>query len=367
MRRLNALYLLAPDAFGLIYGPDEQREIASRVDLLSPPLTRDDVSRAGELLAQADVLFSGWGAPVMDERFLDLCPRLQVVFYGAGAAGHVATPMAFERGILVSSAYVANSIPVAEYALATILFSLKHGWRLSQQMQAQRKFVPRDGAPGCLGRTVGLVSLGTIARILLKLLKPFDLHILAYDPFLTPEEARELNVERVSLEELFRRSHVVSVHTPSLAETQGLIRGRHLASMQQGATFINTARGEVVREAEMIEVLAQRPDLQAVLDVLEKEPADATSAIFDLPNVFLTPHIAGSVGQECRRMARYMIDELKRYLAGQPLQWVITPELAARSIHRSWVAKTRSTAPAVSISINPAILPAKTASQPVPI
>ena len=135
-----------------------------------------------------------------------------------------------------------------------------------------------------------------------------------------------MNVELVSLEELFRRADVVSVHTPWLPETEGLIRGAHIASMKQGATFINTARGAVVRERELLEVLAARPDLQAVLDVAIEEPPAADSQMYTLPNVLLTPHIAGSTGAECRRMGRYMAEELVRYAAGEPLRWPVRPE-----------------------------------------
>ena len=99
-----------------------------------------------------------------------------------------------------------------------------------------------------------------------------------------------------------------------------MITGMHIASMKRGGTFINTARGEIVREREMIEVLIHRPDLQAVLDVTVKEPPDSDSPLYTLPNVMLTPHIAGSVGEECRRMGQYMLDELRRYVAGEPLR-----------------------------------------------
>jgi phosphoglycerate dehydrogenase-like enzyme len=188
---------------------------------------------------------------------------------------------------------------------------------------------------------VGLASLGVIARTLLKLLKPFDLNVLVYDPFLSPAEALALGVEKVSLEDLFVRSDVVSIHTPSLPETFGMITGEHIASMKNGATFINTARGELVRENEMIDVLTHRQDLQAVLDVTLVEPPPADSPLFTLPNVVLTPHIAGSVGTECQRMGRYMVDELERYVAGVPLKWTVTPEGAKNSSHR----------PAVSVKV----------------
>jgi phosphoglycerate dehydrogenase-like enzyme len=122
---------------------------------------------------------------------------------------------------------------------------------------------------------------------------------------------------------------VVSLHTPWLPETEGLIRGSHLASMKRGAAFVNTSRGAVVREAEMVSVLKDRPDITAVLDVTHPEPPEPDSLLYDLPNVVLTPHIAGSQGDECRRMGRLIVGELRRYVAGEPLEHEITRERAA--------------------------------------
>jgi phosphoglycerate dehydrogenase-like enzyme len=226
---------------------------------------------------------------------------------------------------------------VAEYTLACILFSLKHGWRLAQQAREERWFPPRDAAPGNYRSIVGIASLGMIGRMLLKLLVPFDLKVLVYDPFVSPAEAMALGVEKVSLEALFSRSDVVSIHTPSLPETYGMVTGSHLASMKYGGTFINTSRGELVRENEMIEVLTRRPDLQAVLDVTEPEPPAADSLFYTLKNVMMTPHIAGSVGNECLRLGQFMVDELDRYISGEPLKYVVTPEAAQHTSHRPWV------------------------------
>ena len=107
-----------------------------------------------------------------------------------------------------------------------------------------------------------------------------------------------------------------------------MIVGRHFSSMKRNATFINTARGCIVREAEMVEVLRCRQDLTAVLDVCDPEPCALDSSLLTLPNVVLTPHISGSHGPECQRLGRYMVDEFRRYLAGEPLRWQITRELA---------------------------------------
>jgi phosphoglycerate dehydrogenase-like enzyme len=328
------LFVLNADAYGLAYGPDEREAIEQLATLIGPPMTRDDLAARSDLLARVEVLFSGWGAPLADDAFLDQAPRLRTVFYAAGATGSWMTEAAWDRGLVVTTASAANAVPVAEYTLATILFSLKHGWKLAREARVGRFFPPRDAAPGSYRSTVGLISLGLIARTLLDLLKPFDLDVVVYDPFLGEAEANALGVTRVSLDALFRRADVVSVHAPELPETQGMVTGRHVESMKFGGTFINTARGPIVREAEVLEVLARRPDLQAVLDTVTEEPPPAGSPLYTLPNVLLTPHIAGSVGNECRRMGRYMVDELERYVRGEPLRWALTREATRNSAHR---------------------------------
>jgi phosphoglycerate dehydrogenase-like enzyme len=118
----------------------------------------------------------------------------------------------------------------------------------------------------------------------------------------------------------------VSLHTPWLPATENLITGELLASMKQDATFINTARGAVVNQEEMIRVLQERTDLYAVLDVVYPEPVEDGSPLTVLPNVVLTPHIAGSMDRECNRMGRFMVEELQRWLRGEPLQWQVTRE-----------------------------------------
>ena len=311
MKRLRGVQILDQASLELIYGPTEQRDIARWVDL-DAPQTRESIRAHRDVLREIDVLFSGWGGPRVDEDFLDTAPNLKVIFYGAGSASSLITEEVWERGVQVTTAYAANAVPVAEYTLGAILLSLKHVWHLAGEARGLRRYPKVGNLPGCYGSTVGLVSLGMIARVLLRLLKPFDLKIIAYDPFLTEAQAAELEIESVGLEELFERSDVVSIHTPWLAETEGLITGAHVSAMKPGATLINTSRGAVVREAEMIEVASRRPDLQLILDVSHPEPPLPRSPLYTLPNVVLTPHIAGSIGEECRRMGRYMVEELER-------------------------------------------------------
>jgi len=197
-----------------------------------------------------------------------------------------------------------------------------------------RAFPNHHSAAGCYHTTVGLISAGAIARQLMELLTTFDMRVIVYDPFLTEGEAKHLGVERVPLDQVFRDADVISLHTPHLVETEGLITGELLDTMKQGATFINTARGAVVREQELIQTARKRPDLHFVRDVTHPEPPAADSPLYTLPNIVLTPHIAGSVGAECRRMGRYMVEELSRFIANEPLRWAVTPALARYTSHR---------------------------------
>jgi phosphoglycerate dehydrogenase-like enzyme len=324
---LKAVYIMNPKEAVRIYRPEVQAEIARKVRVLAPVLSPDEALRRPELLRQMDILFSGWGGPILDREFLETAPNLKALFYGAGAVGYMTTEEFWRRQILVTTANTMNAVPVAEFSVALIVLGLKRAWQQALEAKKRRAFFhPQLPVSGAYRSTVGLIALGTIGRLVRQKLSAFDVKVLAYDPTIDPETARALDVEMVSLAELFVRSDVVSLHAPQIAETIGLVTGAHLACMKSGATFINTARGAIVREKEMIDVLRARPDdLTAVLDVTDPEPPSASCALFDLPNVFLTPHIAGSLDGECMRMGQWMLEELKRYLAGKPLLTPVEP------------------------------------------
>lgn len=326
----KSLYILGQDSFNKIYGPDEQADIARLTEVIAPPQTAQSIRQNPALLRDAQIVFSGWGAPVLDEAFLAAAPNLEAVFYGAGSIRHIATEAFWRRGVVICSAWEMNAVSVAEYTLSQILFCLKRGWQFTLQIKHEGCYPSRVPVPGAYGSTVSLISLGMVAQRLCRLLKHFELHVLAYDPFATPELAAKLGVTLCSLEEAFQQGDIVSLHTPLLDATRGMITGAHFRLMKTGATFINTARGAIVRETEMIEALQERPDLFAVLDVTDPEPPQPGSPLYTLPNVILTPHIAGTMDNECRRMGRAMVDELQRHLAGKPLFWAINQEMAAR-------------------------------------
>ncbi len=322
----EGLIILDSHAYERIYGQEHLEAISSRIRLLAPPMTGQDALNRPDLLARADVIFSGWGAPRMDVTFLAAAPRLKAVFYGAGSIRYFTTDEFWARGIAVSSAYAMNAVPVAEYTLATILLSLKNYWFHAGEIKRTGRLTERIPCAGAYGSKIGLISLGMIGRLVRDRLRSFDLEVLAYDPFLSADEADQLGVELVSLDDIFRHCDVVSLHTPLLKETEGMIQGHHFELMKSRATFINTARGALIHEAEMCGVLERRPDLTALLDVAWPETPAPDSPLFTLPNIILTPHIAGSRDRECRRMGRLMIEEFDRWNRGEKLQWAISEE-----------------------------------------
>lgn len=324
MTMLKGLFLLNSSACEEIYGPAEREALAALVEMVGPPQTAETIRAQPDLLRNVEILCSGWGMPTVDAAFLAQAPRLQAIFYGAGSIRGFVTDACWERGIRITSAQQGNAEAVADYTLAMILFALKHGWQLASQTRRERRFPPRAGVPGIWGATVGLISLGMTGRLVRERLRPFDIRVLAYDPFVSATEASQLAIELRSLPDLFHESLVVSVHAPLLPETTGLITGQLLQRLPPGATFVNTARGAIVRQQELIAVLTERPDLQAVLDVTTPEPPAPDSPLYTLPNVTLTPHIAGALGQERRRLGQIMVAEVRHYLAGEPLLYEVT-------------------------------------------
>ncbi len=326
---MKAIYLLAAVPSDNIYGPDQRRQIASLVEIDETAYTMESVREKFDSMSDIEAIFSGWGMHPLNEEFLKAFPSLKIVFYGAGSIRGFMTDLAWDRGITVCSAWASNAVPVAEFNLAQIILAAKRVLPTLISTRKQAAFPPHPSCAGNYHSTVGIISLGMTGRLLRDYLRPFSHHVIAYDPFLSPDQADELDVELVSLEDLFKRSDVVSLNTPLLPETIGMISGPLLASMKPNATFINTARGAIVDEPAMIEVLRDRTDLFAVLDVTHPEPPQPGSPLYTLPNVALTPHLAGSQHLECRRMGQSMVDECRRYLGQKPLRSKVTREAAA--------------------------------------
>ncbi len=289
--------------------------------------TKEALLEAPAEFSEVRYVFSTWGMPHMTkEEIKAALPSLEAVFYGAGSVQGFARDF-LELGIDVYSAWGANAVPVAEYTVAQILLAMKGYFAMSgarSRAERDQKAKLYGCFPGNYGDTVGIIGAGMIGKRVIELLRPFHLNTVVFDPFLPDEEAERLGTRKVSLEELFTVSTVVSNHLANNAQTQGMLRGVHFSSMRPYSTFLNTGRGVQVAEEELTAVLQSRPDLYAVLDVTYPEPPVEGHPFYSLPNCILTPHIAGSLGKEVHRMAEYMRDAYLDRLAGRPSDCRVT-------------------------------------------
>ncbi len=330
MKRIKGVYFCAERSMERVYGPDEQEQIARRLDMYPCLVTRENWKNHLDALSEAEVLVSTWGGAILNEELLQALPKLQVYFYGAGSVHELMTEAAWNRGIRIMSAADANAIPVAEFVLAQTLFSLKRGWEYMQLAKAHSPELwnVNKRVPGAYRSKVGVVSLGRIGKRVCKLLRPFDVEVMAFSMDTSAGLATQLGgVTFAPLEEIFCSCDVVSIHLPLNAETKGMIREKLLTMMKPDSTLINTSRGGVIHQSDMICFLQNRPDVYACLDVTDPEPPERGCPLYELPNVVLPPHLAGSMGQETRRLGKCVIEEIDRYLANGHLQWEITREM----------------------------------------
>lgn len=310
-----------------VYAQGRRETVAAHTDLLPAVLTKANLAEYAPQTADIEVLFTTWGMPRLTGQDLDRLPRLRAVFYAAGSVQGFARPL-LERQITVVSAWQANGVPVAEFVLAQILLAGKGYFRhLSHERPPGKPSNEAGRAQGNFGETVSVLGAGTIGRSLIGLLRPFNLRVLVFDPFLSDSEANLLGVERVTLEEAFARGRVVSNHLANLPQTVGMLDASLFKLLRDGSTFINTGRGQTVNEADMVASLIARPSLTALLDVTHPEPPASDSPLYTLRNVFLSPHIAGSIGDEVVRLADYCIEDFHRWQQAVPLKYAVTLEM----------------------------------------
>lgn len=282
-------------------------------------------------LADVEVLITGWGCPPITADVLERAPRLRAAFHAAGGVKAHVTEACWERGLRITSAADANALPVAEFSLAAILFAGKDAFRERESYRNHR--TPGDpasgGEPGNYGARVGVIGASRTGRRLIELLRPFDFRVSVTDPFLDREGAARLGVELLELPELLAVSDIVTVQAPDLPETRNMLDTAELALLRDGATLVNTARGALVNTAALTRELATGR-IKAVLDVTEPEVLPPGHPLWTLPNVFLTPHLAGSRGNELARLGVSAVRELELFAAGKP---------AAYPVHRAALAR----------------------------
>ncbi len=271
----------------------------------------DDLARA--TLARADVLLGHWGCPTLTTEVLSSAPRLRMFAYAAGTVKWQLSDTVWERTILVTSAAAANAVPVAEYTTAMILLANKGALLFRERLRNPDAIVTFPTTLGNVNKRVGIIGASFVGRKVIELLGAYQLHISLYDPYVSAEDGMALGVDVVDdLTELCATSDVVSLHAPDVKTTRGMLGARQFAAMRDGTVFINTARPAIVDQVALLREL-QTGRIAAVLDVTSPEPLAADHPLLALPNVVVTPHVAGSIGTELARMADLAIDEIERF------------------------------------------------------
>ncbi len=339
-----------PGTVDFVFGMGRKEKIAAAYELYPEVVTAKNIEDHLPALSDLEVIFSTWGMFPLTPAQLDRLPRLKFVFYGAGSVAGFARGF-LERGVGVMSAWGANAIPVVEFTVAQIVLALKGYFTNLQHNKTLAGFVSwnRSLHYGNFAQTVSVLGCGMIgSEVVRRLKRDYKLNVLVYDPYVSAEQAAKMGAEKVTLAEAFARGDVVTNHMPNLEATVGNIDGGCFEAMREGGVFINTGRGRTVKEDEMIAVLQKRPTLSArfgdalyaegetslaqatltaLLDVTWPEPPQEDSPLYTMPNVFLSSHIAGSIGNEVIRMADYCIEECERFVKGEPMRYAVTLEM----------------------------------------
>lgn len=327
---MKAVFINDSSEIFKVYSSETLSRLKAASDLETSVYSREDVIKSPDRFSDTEYIFSTWGMPSFTADDIDRCfPALKGIFYAAGTVQSFARPF-LERGIRVFSAWAANAVPVAEYTVAQIILANKGFFSVSRLYKSECFDKSRETSlqyKGNYGAKVGIIGAGMIGKLVIKMLKDYRLEVLVFDPFLPDDKANELGVEKVSLERIFAECTVVSNHLANNAATQGMLNGRLFDTMLPCSTFINTGRGAQVVESDLVNMLKHRPDVTALLDVTCAEPLQAGSEFYTLDNCIITPHIAGSSGNEVHRMAEYIADEFERYTKGEKCRYEVTSEM----------------------------------------
>jgi (S)-sulfolactate dehydrogenase len=284
-------------------------------DVLYDPKLVDDAPRLAAAVRDARALIVRNRTQVRGA-LLEAALRLEVVGRLGVGLDNIDVPACAARGIAVYPATGANDLSVAEYVITAALMLLRRAWFASARVAAGEW--PRTELMGreLAGKRLGLVGYGAIARVTGRMARDLGMTVAAYDPLLPADHAAWAHAIRQPLTELLKDSDVVSLHVPLTDATRNMIDARAIAAMRHDAILVNAARGGVVDEAALCEALRAGRLGGAALDVFAREPVDATSgALFaGVPNLILTPHIAGVTDESNVRVSAVTAEAVARHL-----------------------------------------------------
>jgi len=318
---VRILVTIPKNLLRLVSRPEDLERLRSFADVIFNPyernLTEEELSR---MIRGVDGCITSWGSPRFTEEVLANADKLKIIGHAAGSVKPYVTDEVFKRGIIVVNAASAIAKSVAEFTLAMILNCLR---AIPQHISAMRKRnwnYKRNRSNytwDLRGKKIGLIGFGAVARELVLLLKPFNVHILVYDPYVPTDVLKDYGITPVSLEEVMKESDIISIHAALTDETRHMIGERELKMMKPTAYLINTARGAIVDEKALIKALKEGWIAGAALDVFEVEPLPKDNPLYELNNVFLTPHIAGPSDERRSMLFGVIVRDFERFFSGK--------------------------------------------------
>lgn len=285
-----------------------------------------------DALVDVDVCFCCWGVPPFDSTVLEKANKLHTIAYVGGSVNHFATDLVYERGIHVLTGNEEFARSVAEGNLCYIIAALR---RLPQTVNE----MAQDGwekvyrrTASLLEQNVGIIGLGTISRYLIKYLKPFDVKIKLFSNHTSDEEAAELGVEKVSLEEMFKTCKIISVNSSRTPKNYHMVSDELMGLLRPDCLIVNTSRGSLIDEEAMAKHL-QQGHFSAILDVYEVEPLPMDSPLRGLENCILIPHRGGPTTDRRAAATRIVIDDVISIMEGKPAKYEVGKARAAVMTH----------------------------------
>jgi len=281
------------------------------------------------LLMDKDVVITGWGTSCIDSDVLEGNTTLKVIAHTGGSVAAVCDNATYEKGVCVLSGNELYAESVAEAVIAYALTVLR---KIPDYLTLTRQGGWNEEIPvweGLLEKRVGLIGYGATARHLVPMLKLFRCEILVYDPFVSDEELKDNGITPAGMEEIFSSCHIVSLHASLNKSTYHMIDRRLLELLRQDALFINTARGAIVDEQDLTELLTEGK-FRAILDVFEQEPLPLSHKLRNLPNVYVLPHRAGPTYDRRKVVTLTLIEDIENFFAGRPVRLAISKKYAGQ-------------------------------------
>ncbi|MFS0781343.1 phosphoglycerate dehydrogenase [Bacillus sp. 1P06AnD] len=280
-------------------------------------LIQQTVEEAADQLHEMDAILVRSATKVTEE-LIQAMPNLKIIARAGVGVDNVDIPAATMKGIVVVNAPDGNTISTAEHTFAMMASLMRH---IPQAYSSiKRGEWKRSSFVGTElnGKTLGIIGMGRIGGEITKRAKAFGMNVVVYDPFLTAERAKQMNIIQLSLEDLVAKANIITVHTPLTAETKGLINKDLLMKAQKGLYVLNCARGGIINEDDLYECIVQGQVAGAALDVFVEEPA-VNNKLLELDSVIATPHLGASTKEAQLNVATQVAQEVLTYLQGNPV------------------------------------------------